>query len=167
MRFAGKMEPAVGAGPRTGHPGCLSPARIVATREILSARVRDFGCVATVRRIAESGEVVFAPLRALSAAVDAVFETVGGVEAAVTTPGEESFVGAFFVDERSSALSPPHAATISRLDDNTNGRRGIGIVWDDCNGRTRRSLNVAQTREPMLCHPPAASRPEDLLFASS
>src|SRR5262245_37948171 len=48
------MEPGSGTGPRTGHPGCLRPARMDAASEKLSARVRLFGCVATTMATAES-----------------------------------------------------------------------------------------------------------------
>jgi hypothetical protein len=46
MRFAGSKEPARIGGVFTGQPGFLSPARIDATSEMLSACVRSFGCVA-------------------------------------------------------------------------------------------------------------------------
>src|SRR4051794_15387071 len=55
MRLFGRIDPRRGAGPRTGQPVCFKPARTVLTSEMLSARVRLFGCVATAIRIAESG----------------------------------------------------------------------------------------------------------------
>ena len=55
MRLFGRIEPGRGAGPRTGQPVCFKPARTELTSEMLSARVRLFGCVATAIRIAESG----------------------------------------------------------------------------------------------------------------
>lgn len=55
MRFAGNNEPGSNAGVFTGQPGFLSPVRIDATSEMLSAIVRNFGCVAIWIRIAESG----------------------------------------------------------------------------------------------------------------
>src|SRR5215216_2961798 len=127
MRLAGKIEAGAGAGPRTGHPECFSPARMVFTSEMLSALVRLFGCVAATRRIAESGAVgPLAPLRAVSETVAAVLDgvVVGGAVAA--TRGEESLAAADgFAD---AAFSPPHATAASRLDDKRNGRREIGIV---------------------------------------
>ena len=55
MRFAGNNEPGSNAGVFTGQPGFLRPVRIDATSEMLSAFVRNFGCVAIWMRIAESG----------------------------------------------------------------------------------------------------------------
>src|SRR5512146_884364 len=55
MRCDGRIDPGRIGGVLTGHPGVLSPVRIDATSEMLSAVVRDFGCVAICSRIAESG----------------------------------------------------------------------------------------------------------------
>src|SRR5678809_1129632 len=55
MRLPGRIEPGSCAGALTGQPSCLRPARMVATSEMLSAMVRDFGCVAIWSRMAESG----------------------------------------------------------------------------------------------------------------
>src|ERR1051325_7326936 len=70
MRFWGRSEPAAGAGPRTGQPGCLMPRRMVFASEMLSRRVRPLIRVATTSRAAESGSDL-APTR-LESPVDAV-----------------------------------------------------------------------------------------------
>src|SRR5215831_3003130 len=54
MRFAGRIDPGSGGAVRTGQPVFFKPARIDATREMLSRMVRDFGCVASSSMIAES-----------------------------------------------------------------------------------------------------------------
>src|SRR5215207_2723875 len=93
MRLPGKIEPGAGAGPRTGHPGCLSPARIVLTSEMLSALVRLFGCVARTRRIAESGSgLAFAPLRVVSEAFEMFLGVVAAAGALATMRLDESFL---------------------------------------------------------------------------
>ena len=55
MRCDGRIDPGRIGGALTGHPGLCKPVRIDAMSEILSAVVRDFGCVAICSRIAESG----------------------------------------------------------------------------------------------------------------
>src|SRR5947209_6383501 len=131
MRFAGRIEPGSGVGPRTGHAGLLIPARIALTREMLSALVRLFGCVATASRIAESGAVLFpAPPRARLRPVSAAATCAGmaATGAGATAPADESLVGAEPGERGVARLSSPHAATTSRLDDSKSRRRGIGIA---------------------------------------
>src|SRR5947209_5614424 len=111
------MEPASGAGPRTGHAGLLIPARIDATSEMLSALVRLLGCVATARRIAESGAAAaLAPLPLPFRPVSATTGVPATAAVDATTPGDESFVGVAAGAADAVRLSPPHAATTTRLD---------------------------------------------------
>src|SRR3954467_10706050 len=68
MRLFGSSDPASAAGALTGQPGALSPVRIDATREMLSAFVRALGCVAIWMRMAESGAARLEPVFDVSAA---------------------------------------------------------------------------------------------------
>ena len=131
---------------------------MVLTSEMLSARVRLFGCVATTSSTAESGPAFrvavsaaagcLAPVRFCAVSVldvaprdvdEPVAPDVSGGVAAATAPGDESFVaGTVLVGV---GFPSPHATAKSKLDERKTARRVVGIVGAQLQWTHPRPLN--------------------------